>query len=133
MASGLLKRVGMSLRLLIVDDEVPLSWAMEKFFASNGYQVDCTPELRTAFNLLEVKPYDVAITDLRLSGTMLEEGLLLSDYIRLHAPRVKTVLLTAYASPELEARALRRGVSMVLSKPRPLPDLARHLSALVER
>lgn len=120
----------MSLKLLIVDDEGPLIWAMERFFAAAGHQVDCTQELRTALQLVGMRSYDVAITDLRLSGTLFEEGLVLTDFIRLHVPQTRTVLLTAYHSTELEERARRRGADLILSKPQPLPELARYISDL---
>jgi CheY-like chemotaxis protein len=118
-------------RLLIVDDEKPLCWAMERFFCAVGYSVECTHELREALSLLGAHSYDLIISDLRMSGLAFEEGLMLADFVQGHAPRTRMVMLTAHATPELEKRAHARGVNLVLSKPQPLPELARHVSHLL--
>lgn len=118
-------------RLLIVDDEKPLCWAMERFFSAVGYSVECSHELREALGVLGARPFELVISDLRLSGLGFEEGLVLADFIRGHVPRTRVVMLTAHATPELEVRAQGRGVDLVLSKPQPLPVLARHVSHLL--
>ncbi len=81
--------------------------------------------------LLGTRPYDVVISDLRMSGLALEEGLELADFVRGSVPQTRMVLLTAHATPELERRALGRGVDLVLSKPQRLSELACHLSELM--
>jgi CheY-like chemotaxis protein len=118
-------------RLLIVDDEKPLCWAMERFFSAAGYSVECSHELRDAIGLLGARTYDLVISDLRMSGLALEEGLVLADHNREHVPRTRMVMLTAHCTPELEHRAQGRGVDLVLSKPQPLPELARHVASLL--
>jgi CheY-like chemotaxis protein len=118
-------------RLLIVDDEKPLCWAMERFFSAVGYAVESTTELREAMGLLGAREFDLVISDLRMSGLAFEEGLALADFIRCHVPATRMVMLTAHCTPELEKRARGRGVDLVLSKPQPLPELARHVSHLL--
>lgn len=118
-------------RLLIVDDEKPLCWAMERFFSAVGYSVECSHELRDAIGLLGSRTYDLVISDLRMSGLVFEEGLMLADFIRGHLPATRMVMLTAHCTPELERRAQGRGVDLVLSKPQPLPELARHVADLL--
>lgn len=121
----------MSARLLIVDDEKPLCWAMERFFSAVGYSVQCSHELRDAIGQLGARPYDLVISDLRMSSMAFEEGLMLADFIRGHVPSTRIMMLTAHCTPELESRARRRGVDLVLPKPQPLPELARHVSQLL--
>ncbi|XXF75165.1 response regulator [Myxococcaceae bacterium GXIMD 01537] len=121
----------MSSRLLIVDDEKPLCWAMERFFSAVGYSVRSSHDLRDAISQLGAHPFDVVISDLRMSGLMFEEGLMLADFIRGHVPHTRMVMLTAHATPELEQRARMRGVDLLLPKPQPLPELARHVSHLL--
>ncbi len=43
------------------------------------------------------------------------------------------ILLTAYGTPEIETEARRLGVDAVLYKPKPLPELAQIVFALLNR
>ncbi len=121
----------MSLNLLIVDDESSLCWVMGQFFASAGYRVDSAQALDEALGLMTTGRYDLVISDLRLSGTQSEEGLLLADFVRRFAPETRVVLLTAFATQEITDRARELGVDLVLPKPQPLPALAQHVSQLL--
>ncbi|NMO16171.1 response regulator [Pyxidicoccus fallax] len=117
--------------LLIVDDESSLCWVLGQFFTSAGYRVDSARALDEALGLMTTGRYDLVISDLRLSGTQSEEGLLLADFVRRFAPETRVVLLTAFATQEISSRARALGVDLVLPKPQPLPDLARHVSELL--
>lgn len=120
-----------SQNLLIVDDESTLCWVLGQFFASAGYRVDSAQALDEALGLMTTGRYDLVISDLRLSGTQSEEGLVLADFVRRFAPETRVLLLTAFASPELSERARELGVDLVLPKPQPLPSLAQHVSQLL--
>jgi CheY-like chemotaxis protein len=117
--------------LLIVDDESSLCWVLGQFFGSAGYQVDSAQALDEALDLMTTGRYDLIISDLRLSGTKSEEGLLLADFAHRFSPDTRVVLLTAFASQELSDKARGLGVDLVLSKPQPLPALAGHVSQLL--
>jgi len=69
------------------------------------------------------------VSDLRLSPEHPDEGLDLLARARELDPRARRVLLTAFGSPELEARAARLGVDRVLSKPLPLEQLLETLGS----
>ena len=118
--------------LLIVDDETVLCWVLGRFFASVGYKVDSATDLNEALEHVKRSQYDLVISDLRLSGTQSEEGLIIAERVRESSPATRMVLLTAFATPELGTRAQALGVDLVLSKPQPLPDLAEHVSQLLE-
>ncbi|GEN11467.1 hypothetical protein MFU01_65040 [Myxococcus fulvus] len=120
-----------SQNLLIVDDESTLCWVLGQFFSGAGYRVDSAQALDEALGLMTTGRYDLVISDLRLSGTQSEEGLVLADFVRRFTPDTRVVLLTAFASPELTARARELGVDLVLPKPQPLPSLAQHVSQLL--
>jgi CheY-like chemotaxis protein len=104
---------------------------MERFFSNAGYQVDSAQALDQALELMTTGRYDLVISDLRLSGTQSEEGLVLADYVRRASPKTRMVLLTAFATPEITARARSHGVDLILPKPQPLPALAQHVSQLL--
>lgn len=114
--------------LLIVDDEPAVLFSMQEYFSLLGYTVDCAKDASEAASLLSQTAYVFVIADLRLNGN--EEGL---DVIRLargRSPEVKMILLTAYGSPELEAKATGLGVRVCLYKPQPLKHIADVLRSL---
>jgi two-component system response regulator (stage 0 sporulation protein F) len=120
-------------RLLIVDDEEPILLAMEEYFHTVGYEVDCVRELEEAEALLSKLRYALVVADLRLTGIYGVEGLELVGYIRQRCPHTRMILLTAYGTPEIEAEARRLGVDAFIYKPKPLPELAQIVFALLGR
>ncbi|WP_223646026.1 response regulator [Corallococcus sp. EGB] len=117
--------------LLIIDDETVLCWVLGRFFSSAGYAVDSATDLDEALERVKHGRYDLVISDLRLSGTQSEEGLIIAERLREASPQTRMVLLTAFATPDLGVRARALGVDLVLSKPQPLPDLAEHVAQLL--
>jgi two-component system response regulator PilR (NtrC family) len=118
--------------MLIVDDEESIGFAMTRYFQARGFLVDCARELEEAQALVTNVRYSVVVADLRLTGVHGAEGLEIIRYIREHCPGTRTILLTAYGSPELEAEAFERGVDAVMRKPQALPDLAQAILGLLE-
>jgi two-component system OmpR family response regulator len=116
-----------------VDDEEPILFAMQEYFGAFGYQVDCARELEEAEALLTTVEYALVVADLRLTGIYGVEGLELVGYVRQRCPRTRVVLLTAYGSPEIESEARRLGVDAFIYKPKPLPELAQIVFALLGR
>jgi len=114
----------MKKRLLVVDDEEAILFALERYFKRIGYAVDCARELEEAEALANCTEYAVVIADLSLSdsGT---EGLEILRYLRWNCPKARVILLTAHGSTAVEREAYRRGASALLHKPKPLADIAR--------
>lgn len=118
-------------RLLVVDDETPILFALRDFFSARGYAVDAAGERSAAEALLAERPYELMIVDLRLSAGEASEGLDLVAFARGKRPAMRIVVLTAYGSPEAEATALGLGADAMLGKPMPLPELAALADRLV--
>ncbi len=122
----------MQKRLLIVEDEPAILFALELFFGRQGFTVDTARVQEEAEELLAREHYAVVIADLRLSGSSGTEGLEIISAVRRIAPDTKVILLTAYGSSEVELEARRRGVHAVLHKPQPLPTIAEVVSEAVK-
>jgi DNA-binding response OmpR family regulator len=118
-------------RILVVDDEPSILFALEDFFSSRGYEVDCAAATDQALALLGAHPYRLMIADLRLEGPRGTQGLDLAAFARDHSPGMRIIFLTAYGSPEIEARAMSAGADAFLSKPMPLAELAAVVSSLL--
>jgi len=113
----------MTQRLLLVDDEEPILFAMSAYFTSWAYGIDCASELEEAQALVAHVSYACVISDLRLSGTQGAEGLELVSFVRRMCVDTRVLVLTAYGSDSLERTARARGADAVLQKPIRLREL----------
>jgi DNA-binding response OmpR family regulator len=120
-------------RLLVVDDEAAIRFALVEYFRGSGWAVDSAAEKEEAEALLACTPYAVVIADLRLTGIHGVEGLDIVEWSRHLRPDTRVVLLTGNATPEIEAEARRRGADAFLQKPLPLPTLEAIVDDLVAR
>ena len=118
-------------RLLVVDDEAAIRFALCEYFRESGWIVDAAAEKEEAEALLVCTPYSVVIADLRLSGIYGVEGLDIIQWSRHLRPDTRIVLLTGNGTPEIETEARRRGADAILHKPLPLPQLEAVVNALV--
>ncbi|MDX2169634.1 MAG: response regulator [Deltaproteobacteria bacterium] len=123
----------MSTRLLLVDDEAAIRFAVADYFEQNGFHVDAAADRESAQRLLGVSDYDVAIVDLRLTGAECREGLNLVRHIRANATRTPVVLLTGSDSAELLAAAEDCGVAAVLFKSTSLARVGAVVAGLLRR
>lgn len=114
----------MNQRLLIADDEEAIRFSMKEYFEDLGYAVDCADGSDEARRMLAGNDYAVVIADLRLGASGVEEGLDLITTVRNRFPATRTMILTAYGSPEVEDHARQIGVDAFLHKPERLKDVA---------
>ena len=118
-------------RLLVVDDEAPIRFAMQDFFSARGYEVDCAAEKEAAEALLGSRRYALMFADLCLAGAAGQQGLDLVAWARERRPELRIVVLTAFGSAEAETEARRLGADAFLQKPMSLPELDQVVAGLV--
>ncbi|MGH9825083.1 MAG: response regulator [Blastocatellia bacterium] len=123
--------IQMSDKILVVDDEQSILFAMRDYFTAYGYDVDCARELEEANTLLSATNYSVVIADLRLTGLNGTEGLEIVEYARKQCPWTSVIILTAYGVPEIEREAMKLGVDAFLRKPKPLSQIAQIVFGLL--
>ena len=114
----------MNKRLLIIDDDESILFALRCYFESTGYDVNCARELEEAEALAACRIYDLAIVDLSLSVKCSTEGLEIIRFARRHCPSARLIVLTAYATADIEREAIRRGAHAFLRKPQALSEIA---------
>lgn len=122
----------MTKRLLIIDDEETILFALDRYFSRHGFTVDCARELEEAEALAVCTAYDLVIADLSLTENGSTEGLEILRHVRQNCPAARVILLTAHASAVVEHEAFRRGVDAFLHKPRPLAEIATIAAALMD-
>lgn len=118
-------------RMLVVDDERVIRFALHSYFTEREMAVDCAAEHDEALALLAAKKYDIVIADLRLSGTTSEEGLDVIRAAREQSAATRIILLTAYRTPSVDEKARDLGVDLLLQKPKRLSQLADAVFALL--
>ena len=121
----------MAKRILIVEDEPTLRFALQDYFDQAGYAVDAAAELAQADELLSGVSYDVVITDLLLTAAREPEGLQVIERVHERDQCSRVVVLTACDNAAVEESAMRLGVDRFFRKPVPLSILARTVSSLV--
>lgn len=114
-------------KVLVVDDEPLIRWAVAEMLGDLGYQVVQAGDRRGAVSAIsESAPFEIVLLDVRLPDS---NDLTLLTQLRSLAPAARIILMTAHATPELAERAMDLGAFTVVSKPFELTELA----ALVSR
>ena len=124
---------GVKPKILIVDDQKEVCVAMKRYFTVCGFDVECASELEEAEAMITCNSYAVLISDLHLTPIRGNEGLELIRVLRHRSPQTRTVMLTAYSTPDVEKEAYACGVAKVLNKPVALSELRRILQEFLER
>ena len=119
-------------KILLVDDEATILFAMKEFLSHGGFVVDCAIEREEAEALIANERYAAVIADLRLLGSDSGDGLDVVLAAREQSRETRIVLLSAYTTPEIETRARLHGADAVLKKPRPLREIAHTVCSLLE-
>ncbi|MFN3820783.1 MAG: response regulator [bacterium] len=105
--------------VLLVEDEFLLRWSLQKALQQRGFQVISAETGKQALLLLASHQVDAFICDHKLPDM---EGLEVISRARHLHPQLLYILITAYATPELEQKAQTLGVQY-LPKPFNAEDL----------
>jgi two-component system, NtrC family, response regulator AlgB len=119
-----------ALRILIVDDEENIRFAISMCLENDGHKVVAVGTIDDALEQTARQAFDLIFLDVRL-GT--QNGL---DYIKPlldENPWVRIIVITAYASVETAVEAMKRGASDYLAKPFEPAQLTLLTQKVVER
>ena len=104
------------LRVLIVEDETLIRWAVAEALTAAGHTVLEAPDAATALRVVDEAPapMDAVVLDLRLPDS---SDLSLLAAIRRRTPSSAVVMMTAHGTPEDAAGARALGAFDVVEKP----------------
>ncbi len=108
------------LRLLVVDDDVPLRTACCEAAEGMGFLSISAGDVQRALELLQQQPVDLLLLDLKLPGG---GGLKLLSEVRSLYPKIGVVVMTAFATVSSAVEAMRFGAGDYLTKPFALEQL----------
>jgi DNA-binding NtrC family response regulator len=101
-------------RILIVDDEAAVRFALTELLADAGHDVRDVEHAPAALAALEAQPVDLIISDLNMPAM---DGLALLEEVRARHPGSLFVLLTAHGHERVAVQALRLGAWDYVPKP----------------
>lgn len=108
-------------RVLVVDDEALIRWAIAATLKDAGYAVVEAGTGQEAMASLNEKPDPhVIFLDYRLPDS---QDFTLLQNIRTRAPDCPVIMMTAYGTPEIIEAAERLGAYRVVSKPFDMGDI----------
>lgn len=115
-------QVGRNPAIILVEDEPDILIILHRLMRdlTGGYDILTVNGGAEALAQLELRPVPLVITDYNMPGM---NGLQLAAAVKETSPDTRVVMITAYATPELERRAREQRVDYYLPKPFPLDRL----------
>jgi len=108
------RRVVMFEQILIVDDDDALRESLSLILGAEGYSVLTAANGEEALLLVDERPVDVVLCDLRMPGL---DGFDLIPQIARRIPGIPIILMSAHGTDDLAVEAIQRGAYDYLSKP----------------
>jgi DNA-binding NtrC family response regulator len=113
-------------RVLVVDDEPEVTFALQAYFLGEGYEMLTALDGLQAMRYIRERPMDLVLLDMKMPGV---NGLEVLKFLHAHSPPTKVIVVTAYGSLENAVQAMREGASDFITKPY---DPA-HLEVVIDR
>lgn len=114
--------VGRNPAIVLVEDEPDILIILHRLMRdlTGGYDIVTVNGGAEALAQIALRPVPLVITDYNMPGM---NGLQLAAAVKESSPTTKVVLITAYATPDLEKRAREQRVDYYMPKPFPLDRL----------
>jgi DNA-binding NtrC family response regulator len=104
-------------KVLLIDDDEVIAGSLRQYLTMQNCDVDVAVDPHKAKALMRASAYDTIVIDPYLTGAVHAEQSALLDAVAALQPQALTIVLTAYASPELMIAAAGCKSAAVLSKP----------------
>lgn len=116
------------IRILIVEDEKPISDLIRMNLFEAGYFCDCAFDGMTAIDMLDKNKYDLVLLDILLPKV---DGYEVMEYIK--PLEIPVIFLTAKSSVDNRVKGLRLGADDYLVKPFEIIELLARVEAVLRR
>jgi excisionase family DNA binding protein len=107
-------------RVLVVDDEASIRDLLAKALALAEYEVDVSPDGRSALERMRMHPYDLLIADLKMPGM---DGLTVIREAKRYRADLPVIIITGFSNESSAIEALNLGVAGYLTKPFRVPQV----------
>lgn len=109
-----------AVRVLLVEDEEPVRFALLEALTKQGYAVDAVSTAEAGLQQLSAEPFDIIITDLKLPGL---GGLEFVSRAKAQEPEQIIIVMSGVATTREAMEALARGAYDFFTKPFRVPEL----------
>ncbi len=116
------------IKILIVEDELPISKLIEMNLSDAGYMCTCAYDGLTAADLIEKNAYDLILLDIMLPGL---NGYELFEYIK--PMNIPVIFITAKAALNDRVRGLHLGAEDYIVKPFEILELLARVEVVLRR
>jgi DNA-binding NtrC family response regulator len=100
--------------ILVVDDDPSLRRVLQVQLEQEGYKVAAAASGQQTLSILQVRSFDLVITDLKMPGM---SGLELLKHARSQYPQTPIIVLTAFGTVDTAVEAMKAGAYDYLTKP----------------
>ncbi|NQY92882.1 MAG: homeostatic response regulator transcription factor HsrA [Campylobacteraceae bacterium] len=102
------------MRILIIEDEITLNRTLQEGLSDFGYQVDTAENYKDAEYFIDIRNYDLVLTDWMLPDG---DGIELCKIVKNRSNRTAVVILSARDDKDSEIEALKSGADDYIKKP----------------
>ncbi len=115
-------------KILIVEDEEPISNLIRMNLTKAGYQCKCALDGQTAADMMAEGPFDLVLLDIMLPGI---DGYELLEYAK--SLDMPVIFITAMGTVENKVKGLRLGADDYLAKPFEIVELLARVETVLRR
>lgn len=108
------------MRILVVDDDHAFRKHLSRALTRRGYEVWSAEGGKNALHIVEDRPFDVAIVDLKMEEM---DGIQVIEGLKNIQPSMISIVLTGYGSIPTAVKALKLGAYHYLTKPCQMTEL----------
>jgi two-component system OmpR family response regulator len=102
------------MRILIIEDEITLNRTLQEGLTDFGYQVDSAENYKDAEYFIDIRNYDLILTDWMLPDG---DGIELCKIVKNRSSRTAVVIISARDDKDSEIEALKSGADDYIKKP----------------
>ena len=116
------------IRILIVEDEMPIADLLDMSLTAAGYSCDCLDNGAAAADAVESRRYDLILLDVMLPGI---DGFELMEYL---APlQIPVIFITARSAVKDRIKGLKLGADDYIVKPFEIAELLARVETVLRR
>ncbi len=101
-------------RILVIDDELKICETCVRVLSKMGWHADFALSGYDAMRLIEERPFDVVVTDLKMSSM---GGMEVLRRVKEHYPETMVIVITGYATVSSAVEVMKMGACDYLPKP----------------
>ncbi|MFQ5797369.1 MAG: response regulator [Bacteroidota bacterium] len=115
-------------KILVVDDEDALRTVLSSELAGEGYEVETAADGDEAMNVVQMKPFDLVLLDIKMPKV---DGFEVLKFLKSKYPDIKVIMLTGFADLKNAIESKKLGAEDFVSKPYDLVDLLTTIERVV--